>query len=686
MSNRLARASSPYLRQHAENPIDWFPWGEEAFTRAKAEDKPVLLSIGYSSCHWCHVMAHESFEDEGVAKALNRHFVCIKVDREERPDVDDTYMTAVQLSTGRGGWPMTLFLTPDKKPFFAGTYLPKNDRMGQPGFVSVIEGIAEGWRTSKAEFEEAANEFSQALAETIERNLPPAKSLPRGEQLRACLNALAHDFDPNNGGFGGAPKFPPHTAIELLLALRASEAVADPDRQHAGAIAEATLLSMALGGIRDHVGGGFHRYSTDAHWLLPHFEKMLVDNALMLANYARAARVLDRPMFASVATEIVGWLEREMLGPDGLYYSALDADSEGEEGRFYVWRWHEVKEVLGARAVPFMEAYGFAPNGNFDDEATGQRSGANIPHLSDAPTSDEFGQDILTLREARAKRTRPGLDDKALVGQNGLVIAGLVEAGRLHLASRTADALLRHGHGGRVPRLVYAGRAEGEGFLGDYAGLAFGLVKLGDAQPTSHWRDAARSLAQTVLRDFQASDGAFLASSSAHESLFGRSRPIFDSPAPSPIALICRVLNDLGMIEEATRALRAVSGWLPRAPTATEALHVALLELPFDERDITVRAEWVWTEPRQAGLVRLTIPSGMHVNGATPDQDWLVPTQIHSSAQIRVDFPPGDTFEGVVDIPVGVADCRLPFTLTVRWQACTASECLAPREVELEVR
>lgn len=677
MPNRLASSSSPYLRQHAENPIDWFPWGPEAFDKARSEQKPVLLSVGYSSCHWCHVMAHESFEDAEAAALLNEHFVCIKVDREERPDVDDTYMTAVQLSSGRGGWPMTLFLTPEKKPFFAGTYLPRDDRQGHPGFLSVIRGIASGWRTSRKEFEEAAEEFARAIGETLARRLPPASDLPGLEQVRSCLHALAHDFDSHFGGFGPAPKFPPHTALELLIELGRSHQVSGEERALALEMADRTLYSMALGGIRDHVGGGFHRYSTNAHWLLPHFEKMLVDNALMLANYALAFRVLGRDLYKEVSDEIVEWLEREMLGPDGLYCSALDADSEGEEGVYYVWTWDEVRALLGERSVVFLETYGFAPNGNFADEATGKRTGANIPHLAEISSANDFRQDLSMLASARDRRPRPGRDDKALVGQNGLLIAGFVASDRLDRARQLAARLWELWRDGELPRQVVDGKLEGMGFLEDYAGLGFGLSQLAAADPQGPWGGFADQVAEEIARRFLDEDGTELRSSGrGHEVLFGSSRPMFDQPAPSAAALACRLFLATGRRNLAERVLESAAGWLQRAPTATEAFHVALLTALSAEGPVRV---WVGYLDRAAGTaeVRLDIEDGWHVAG--PEGDSIgASTLVYTSLPSRVDYPKGP-YTGSIRIPFTVDSVSGgPCEVSVSWQPCTDRECSLP--------
>ena len=366
MPNRLARESSPYLRQHAHNPVDWYPWGDEAFEKARREEKPVFLSIGYSSCHWCHVMERESFENEEIARALNEHWVSIKVDREERPDVDDVYMTAVQLLSGRGGWPLSAFLLPDKRPFFAGTYFPPDDRHGRPGFLTVLERLEAAWRERRADLESGAAELAGEVAAAsglAARGAPEPLSPARLGLLGAALTRL---FDPAHGGFGGAPKFPPHLALAWLLRRGAGGDAA------ALAMADATLDAMALGGIRDHLGGGFHRYSTDAEWLLPHFEKMLTDNAQLLGLYARAYALRGDETYARVARSTGDYLLREMRGPEGGFYAGTDADSEGEEGKFFVWDPGEIREVLGEEEGRyFCEWYGVREGGNFSEEASG---------------------------------------------------------------------------------------------------------------------------------------------------------------------------------------------------------------------------------------------------------------------------------------------------------------------------
>lgn len=384
MSNRLANSSSPYLRQHAENPVEWFEWGEEAFASAREQAKPIFLSVGYSSCHWCHVMAHESFEDFEVASVLNRGFVSIKVDREERPDVDEAYMTAVQLQSGRGGWPMTVLMTPDGDPFFAGTYIPKDDRGQYPGFLSILRQIEELWTRDRPKVEGAARDFRDSLEEALRRSAPEAAQPLDAAFLTRAIETIAAEFDPVHGGFGGAPKFPPHTTLQFFLAAAESPILAPEICAKAKEMAHFTLEQIALGGLHDHVGGGFHRYSTDAVWLVPHFEKMLYDNSLLLGNFARAARQSvgsRRELFESAAKGIVRWFREEMQTPDGLFGSALDADSEGAEGKFYVWSKAEIESVLGESADKFCREYGITEEGNYRDEASGRRTGANIPHL-----------------------------------------------------------------------------------------------------------------------------------------------------------------------------------------------------------------------------------------------------------------------------------------------------------------
>ncbi len=705
MPNRLADATSPYLRQHADNPVDWLPWGEEAFTKAQSEGKPIFLSIGYSSCHWCHVMAHESFEDGEVAEKLNAGFVCVKVDREERPDVDEAYMAYVQMTTGRGGWPMSVFLTPEGKPFYGGTYWPKENRGNHPGFLHILKGLSDVWATQRKEVETEANRIGEELTRFFAAGSPITVALLEPALYSAALHAQAEVFDPEQGGFGGAPKFPPHTAIELLLDLALSEFAQDEERQASLAMAFLTLEKMCLGGIHDHVGGGFHRYSTDGEWLLPHFEKMLYDNALMLGNLARATAIAAEvdpkraPLFARTAGGIVTWLAREMTGPDGLFYSALDADSEGEEGTFYIWSYEElppeVAEIFGAR-----------PGGNFQDEATREATGKNILHLRE-DVGDKYDDALDALLAQRSTRERPGLDDKAIVGWNGLMIGALAEAGLFGPAEQAAAAILhaeeRHG---RLPHTIFDGTPQGDAFLEDVAAFADGLFKLGALSGHEIWISHAQRMAESMIRDFEDADtGAFLSTSTAHETLFGRTRPLFDQPVPSGNALALRVLVALGDVDRAKRLVSAVLGTMERAPSATEGLYAAALSLvTVSPKEVPIAV--VPPKPPAAvllsseakadanGLASFTVlidlPEGLHVNGSEPPARWLTPTRVVvRPLTAKIVYPPEDGmgYVGRLEIPFTVTlpagESGADLEVVVSYQPCTDSECLAPIEKTL---
>src|SRR4051794_32513549 len=415
MPNRLANETSPYLLQHKDNPVDWYPWGPEALERAEAEDKPILVSIGYSACHWCHVMAHESFEDDQTAAEMNERFVCVKVDREERPDLDAIYMEACQAMTGQGGWPLNVFLTPDQVPFYAGTYFPPEPRQGMPSWRQLLAAIADAWRTRRDEIEDASGRIVErlsggALLQPSENEIDPGL-------LDRAVDALRGSFDPQNGGFGGAPKFPPASAIEFLLRRGETEMTSQ------------TLHAMAAGGMYDQLGGGFARYSVDAHWIVPHFEKMLYDNALLARAYLHGWQVTGEPLFEQVCRETLDWALREMRPSEGGFYSALDADSEGVEGKFYVWTLAEVRDALGEDADSAIAYFGITEQGNFEGRNIPVRAGA------EAPTGVKE-----RLYAVRAKRVWPGLDDKRLAAWNALMISALAEAGAVLDEPRYLDA------------------------------------------------------------------------------------------------------------------------------------------------------------------------------------------------------------------------------------------------------
>jgi uncharacterized protein YyaL (SSP411 family) len=524
MTNRLAQETSPYLLQHRENPVDWYPWGAEALGRARDEDRPILLSVGYSACHWCHVMERESFEDTETAAYMNEHFVCVKVDREERPDVDAIYMEAVQAMSGHGGWPMTVFLDPEGVPFYGGTYFPPDESRGMPSFRMVMEAVVDAFERKREEIRERAAGTKARLGAIglVEPNPEP----PESGQLEEAVARLRASADLERGGFGDAPKFPPASALELLLARGERE------------IAERTLDSMAAGGIYDQLGGGFARYSVDADWLVPHFEKMLYDNALLARAYLHGWQVFGHERYRRVCEQTLDWMLAEMRGPEGGFYSALDADSEGEEGRFYVWTPAQIREVLGDGAEPVIEFYGVSERGNFE--------GANILHLAqgaEAVEPEGLAAARQTLYEARAGRVWPGLDDKRLTSWNALAIAALAEAGAvlgredyLDAARQCADFVLGHltNDDGRLLRTYKDGDARLNAYLEDHAFLLEALLTLYESTCEARWFERARALADEIVARFGDPErGGFFSTSADHEELIARRKEIGDHPIPS---------------------------------------------------------------------------------------------------------------------------------------------------------
>ena len=593
MPNRLALETSPYLRQHARNPVDWYPWGDEAFEKARRENRPVFLSIGYSSCHWCHVMERESFENEQIARFLDEHFVSIKVDREERPDVDDVYMTAVQLTSGRGGWPLSAFLLPDRRPFFAGTYFPPDDRHGRPGFLTLLKRLEAAWRQTRAGLEGGAAEIAAEMAAASGLASRGASELLAPASLGLLGSALSRLFDPDNGGFGDAPKFPPHLALAWLLRRGAAG-----DRA-ALTMAEATLEAMALGGIRDHLGGGFHRYSTDARWFLPHFEKMLTDNAQLLGVYARAYALTGNDLFARVARETGNYLLREMTGEEGGFFASTDADSEGEEGKYFVWDPGEIREILGKEeGEDFCEWYGVRPEGNFRDEATGHFTGRSILFLSEKiPPNSEIRLAPLRLRllDARAKRIPPSLDDKRIAGWIALAVSGLAIAGRilnevhfLDAARAGARFLLedcRDG-AGQLQRTWKNGVAKIPAFLEDEAFFVLALLDLAEADDEGGpgvWRDEAVAAAASMRARFRRPDGpGFTFSGEGNEALLVNGRDFFDKATPSSsgsaawaLARLALKAGDQELAREARDAVDEVGWLMARSPHGTESWYFA---------------------------------------------------------------------------------------------------------------
>ncbi len=571
--NRLAKEKSPYLLQHKNNPVDWFPWGEEAFAKATKEDKPVFLSIGYAACHWCHVMEHESFENETIAALLNEHFVSIKVDREERPDVDSIYMTACQAMTGSGGWPLTIFMTPDKRPFFAGTYFPPEDdpRFRRPGFRTLITEISKAWEAGERDdFLRVAEKLSERIRE-LQKNTG-GDSLPPVAALDDYLTDCGKRFDSSLGGFGRAPKFPRPSVLDMLLRVQSRRAAAGEggDADKALLMTVATLDAMAAGGMYDQVGGGFHRYSVDAEWLVPHFEKMLYDNAQLVDTYLDAWLITREERHAETIRETLEWTLREMTHADGGFFSSLDADSldadkgEKEEGAFYVWGPDEIRQVIGADEASLWEtAFGVTKRGNF--EATGK----TVLHVAKpiGELATLTGQDEATLRarleasrkklfDAREKRPRPGLDDKVLTAWNGLMIGAMARSGAalneprwVEAARRAAAFVLKNlrREDGRLLRRWREGEADFQAYLDDHAFLGDGLISLYEATGEVEWLREAKVLADDLLRLFpDAEGGGFFFTGSDHEELLARTKDPYDGAIPSGNAVAARFLARLG--------------------------------------------------------------------------------------------------------------------------------------------
>jgi len=591
-TNRLVETASPYLLQHAHNPVDWYPWGPEALDRARTDGRPILLSIGYSSCHWCHVMAHESFEDDAIASFMNEKFVCIKVDREERPDIDEIYMAAtLALNHGQGGWPMTVFLTPDQEPFFAGTYFPPEDRWGRPGFRTVLERVAQLWDEDR----DALVDQGRRVAEHLRAS---AVALPGGRLDAAVLDRVVTDlssrFDARHGGFGGAPKFPPATVIRLLLRIgRRSGSARAID------MAAQTLEAMAQGGIRDHVGGGFHRYSTDERWLVPHFEKMLYDNALLTRAYLEGFQVTGSASFSTVARETLDYVLREMTSPEGGFFAASDADSEGAEGRYFTWNPAEVRAAVGdeEQAHLFCAWYDVTESGNWE--------GRSIPNRLDPPKAVAWraGCDAEVVEgaavrarplvlAARQKRVAPGLDDKILAGWNGMMIASLAEAGLVLGETRYTEAAVRAAdvivgnlvpEGGAPLRCLRAGRARHDATLEDVAYLAEGLLTLFEAGGGPRFLETAERLVDHALRAFAAAEGGFFSTASDGEALLVRFREGHDAATPAANAVLAEALIRLArhtdradLDDSARRALEAYSRAIADQPSAFAHSLIAL--------------------------------------------------------------------------------------------------------------
>ena len=576
--NRLSDEQSPYLLQHANNPVDWYPWGEEAFKKAKELDRPIFLSIGYSTCHWCHVMEHESFEDDSVAKLLNDGFISIKVDREELPEIDHVYMTVCQAMTGGGGWPLTIVMTPAKEPFFAGTYFPKDKRGGRSGLFQILPMITDAWTSKRQDIMTSVGQVKNYLDQL---NSKPAGNNFSTELINKTYDQFRNGFDEEYGGFFKAPKFPsPHNLIFLMRYHHSF------DNKIALEMATKTLKQMRLGGIYDHIGFGFHRYSTDRHWLVPHFEKMLYDQAMIAMAYTEAYHITGEDIFAQTAREIFTYVLRDMTASEGGFFSAEDADSEGEEGKFYIWTEQEIKEVLGEDyGKEFNDIFSITTPGNYRDESSGKETRLNIPHLKNYNTngSNEFESAREKLFNIREKRIHPLKDDKILTDWNGLMIAALAKAAivldepvYLDAAEKAAEFVLHSiSKGERLLKRYRNGVAALDAHLDDYAFMAWGLLELYEATFSTKYLSQALDLMNIMVEDFwDDKNGGFFLGSDQSEKLIVRSKTAYDGAIPSGNSVavmnmvkLTRITGNTNWAELAEKTIRAFSEDVNRAPT-----------------------------------------------------------------------------------------------------------------------
>jgi uncharacterized protein YyaL (SSP411 family) len=593
-TNRLAKEKSPYLLQHAHNPVDWYPWGAEAFEKSKKDDKPIFLSIGYSTCHWCHVMEHESFEDEDVAKFLNEHFVPIKVDREERPDVDQIYMAAVQAMTSHGGWPLSAWLTPELKPFMGGTYFPKEDRFGRPGFITILKRIDELWKSKRDELNESGNQLAEHLKKMSAADVPGEVKIDA--VLEKGYFLMERGFEPQFGGFSQQPKFPHSTTIQFLLRHHVRTG-----NKKALEMAEKSLTEMARGGIYDQLGGGFHRYSTDTTWLVPHFEKMLYDNALLVSCYIEAWQLTKKDLYARIARETLDYVMRDMTSKEGGFYSAEDADSEKVEGKFYVWNPQQVADVLGKDADRFMKAFDVTPRGNWEPFEESIPKKQSVLHVAE---DGDFADLKKKMFEARSRRVRPHLDDKVLTSWNALMISAMAQAGQALDEPKYRDAALRaakfllatHKKDGKLLRTSRLGEAKLDAYLEDYAYLAAAMLDLYEATFDAASFEEARALAAKAVELFwDETAGGFFTTAKGHEALIARMREEYEGPTPTGNSVMALTLlklhdftGDAAIRDRADKVVRSYKSDLDRYPAGHAYLLCALDYLKGPSREIVI--------------------------------------------------------------------------------------------------
>ncbi|HIG53268.1 MAG TPA: DUF255 domain-containing protein [Candidatus Latescibacteria bacterium] len=742
-SNKLVGETSPYLLLHAHNPVDWYPWGEEALARAKAEDKPIFLSVGYSTCYWCHVMERLVFSDPQIAALMNEDFINIKVDREERPDIDRIYMKATQLITQHGGWPNSVFLTPDLQPFFAGTYFPPEDAHGRPSFPRVLGIMQQHWRDERGKVLEIAAELTAAIRE-MESGREMVAMAPDSVLVVRVLAAIQGRYDAINGGFGGAPKFPPGMRLELLMA--------DVERFEKGAAPQIvlhTLAQMARGGIYDQMGGGFHRYSTDAEWQVPHFEKMLYNQAQLVRLYLRAYELTEEPRWRFVAQDIFRFVAREMTAPDGAFYSALDAETEAEEGKYYVWTEEELAAVLGEDAELFWTVYGLAPMPEGEGQVLFVETSWAAAAVELELDEEQLRRRIEPLRQrllaARSKRIYPLLDDKVLTAWNGLMIEAyargfevLGEAEYRRAAERAADFVLQRlrREDGGLSRVHRLGASQHRGYLNDYAFLMRGLTVLHRATGEQRWLQAAQELSGEMVARFWDQEAGGLFFAEAGGELIVRSKGAQDSALPSGNAVAAHALLDLAELtgevryrNRAAQILHAFGGGMRAQPSASVHLAAAaerylrsasvrvslpaVAEAVMVDSLVGIRVE-LPTSPLIAGetfavTVHLTVREGWHINANPPSGDSLIPTSLTVNADLPLGFggvryPAGQdyifpalaetlsVYEGEVTLwadlllPEKAAGTAGDLRLLVQYQACDDARCLPPAELSRSVR
>lgn len=742
--NRLAGSTSPYLLQHKDNPVNWYPWGPEALAASRSEDKPIFLSIGYSACHWCHVMEEESFTDAETAAVMARYFISIKVDREERPDLDDIYMTAVQMLTGSGGWPMSVWLTPDLKPFYGGTYFPNQSRYGRPSFKQVLTALGEGWAKDRVALISQADKIHDSVVEHMSGrgragSGPPTEPGALGADLiTRAISDMTHSFDSVNGGFGIAPKFPPHRGLALLLSR-----YRQTRDQNLLRMATLTFDSMARGGMYDQIGGGFHRYSTDPQWLVPHFEKMLYDNALLADAYLDAWQTTGDDSYQRIVREICDWVLREMVDAEGGFHSTLDADSEGEEGRFYVWKPDEVISLLGpADGALIDDFYGITPRGNFE-------GGASIPHVetpaaafaerSKLPLAEflyRLHASRRTLLAARAGRVRPHLDDKVLTAWNGMMIAALARCGHaldenryLSAARKAADSLLTtlRGADGLMRVSYRKGQVNSEGFLDDQAFFIAGLIALNEATGEPRWLAEAQSLVkETDAAYWDQAKGGYFFTPPGRSDLIVRAKNPTDGAIPSGNSVMAaallrlhRLTGDVAYRKHAAEIFASFEGAMTAAPGAFQNMLSALGQYmetgPAAPHSplvaVKTRAGSLRTSAEGMAVVDLDveIKEGWHINSSTPSLPYLIATTVmvptgQAASVHKVEYPPGrEVSLGFAGKPISVYEGRLVLTVTMKaaagsvaggvsivrgavtYQACNDTSCMPPSQSVFEI-